>query len=745
MTDPKQKRVISLAQEAKGAKITRADLAYELKELGVKEDSIEVSKLVWDVYAAASDTVAALIASTYVSNTSPTSIIDEYASKHFLNGNDHTSALSQIDKNTRIADKSLKELTAFLSDSPVKSSSKNENVGLLLSGISKITGASGVQNVKKEATAVVQGYTNMVNVYEEAKSQVKDVMNDFVDIRCDVLKNYDKYVLMLTDFFGDSIKSVAPVLFDFDNVEYLNTQEMLKNVMLKYDKLTEDCSTLVGEISEGFSNSLQQAARASKGVSKGFGLAIAVTFALSHYLDAGEKTAQMKMELGKLKLNIKHDVVAIKGDYARLASIYKTINDLYIPKANAYYKYSDKVLGLEFQKMLDALYANANVKDLVDKRSELLDRKKEISDMIADHNDNISYYEENIKHCREIKEARQNDYDNAIAQRPEKPSFIVNIFTLGQAKKKYNRHVYDWNSSYGKVVREYDNLDISIKADTAELEDHKNDLNLLNGELKSLNGEIKAQTAQIMSSIKVEPEMKRQLAEHLESIIKLLYIAKDIAQSGLEERQIKAVKMDEYKDNELPEEIKSSIHSFTSALSNVVAENADIIAGNVAKEITDAKTEKLIAEKVRRDSLKKANGEQFQQNNDEAAKQEIPQAEMPDAETMVAMTNGTMMVAQSGFKLMGTLAEMQALHEKNKITSEEYDKKLQEFKSQFQQDMQHIDDKSKVLKEILAKINTADDEDGLKNALLLLADGTDIFKSDKDIEDFLQGNKTINI
>lgn len=621
-----------------------------------------------------------------------------------------------------------------------KQASAKQKDGLLTSSLNKITGTSEVQEVKADAAAVVKQYTDIINIYEGAKTEVKDVMNDFVDIRGDVLKTYIKYAMMLTDFFGDSIRSVAPVLFDFDSVKYLNTQEMLKNVMLKYDKLTEECSMLVSEISEGFSNALQNASQASKGVSKGFGLALAATSVLSHYLGTSEKTARMQMELDKLKMNVKHDVVTIKGDYARLATIYKTINDLYIPKANAYYKYGGKVFDAEFTELLDTLYTDAGVKTMVEERNKILDARKELCDLINDHKENIAYYEENINHCTEIKKVRQSDYDDAIAQRPQAPSVLANIFTLGQAKKKYNRHVYDWNSSYRKVVREYEELDISIKTDSAELDDHKKELQSLESELNALNKDIKSKTTQIMAAINVSPEMKKQLAKHLENIIQLLYIAKDIIQSGLEERQIKTVKMEEYEDNELPDEVKNSIQSFTAAMSNIVADNVDKISNSIATEIAEAQTAALIAEKVRKDRKSTSGSGEQQTGNTE-----LPQAEMPSEATMAAMGDATMMVAQSGLQLMGTLAELAALREKNKITSQEYDKKLQEFKSQFKQDMQAIDNKSQVLNEIMKKVNTASDNEALKNALLLLSDGTGVFDSDKDFEDFLQGNKTINI
>ncbi|MCQ2219369.1 MAG: hypothetical protein MJZ33_12965 [Paludibacteraceae bacterium] len=98
--------------------------------------------------------------------------------------------------------------------------------------LSVIMGTKGVENVKNEATQAVELYGKLINVYDEAKDGVKEVAHDFVDLRTEILRVYEKYAQMLVDFYGDSIKRVAPSLFDFDSIEYLDTAQMFEKVQL---------------------------------------------------------------------------------------------------------------------------------------------------------------------------------------------------------------------------------------------------------------------------------------------------------------------------------------------------------------------------------------------------------------------------------------------------------------------------------------------------------------------------------
>ena len=61
---------------------SRADLAYELKDYGIANDSIEVSKLVYDAYLYYNQDGA--IKASFVSNDGYNLLVDEYMTNELL-------------------------------------------------------------------------------------------------------------------------------------------------------------------------------------------------------------------------------------------------------------------------------------------------------------------------------------------------------------------------------------------------------------------------------------------------------------------------------------------------------------------------------------------------------------------------------------------------------------------------------------------------------------------------------------
>ena len=94
-----------------------------------------------------------------------------------------------------------------------------------------------------------------MEAYHYAEDSVRGNIEDFTSLRSDIGTVYRDYALKLIDIYGDSIKMVSPDLFDFKRIEWLDVDEMLKYVELEYNKLTEKCAALIGEISVSFRTS----------------------------------------------------------------------------------------------------------------------------------------------------------------------------------------------------------------------------------------------------------------------------------------------------------------------------------------------------------------------------------------------------------------------------------------------------------------------------------------------------------
>lgn len=686
MSEAIYKKIKKIAEEANGGKITRADLAYDLK----MTDSLEISRLAWEAYNHYGKDP--LIKSTFVNNDSGSSIVDDYELRQLIAADNKDDYFNTLSKDLKNGENALTVL-----DNMLKTKMSEAVASEMSSLMSVIMGTRGIENVKNEASQAVQLYGQLVNVYDEAKNGVKEVAHDFVDLRTEILHVYEKYAQMLVDFYGDSIKRVAPSLFDFDAIEYLDTAEMFEKVKLQYDLLSENCSVMMSEISDGFSKSVQIASQSSKALGRNGAIAVAAVEAIKHYLDASEKTVRMKSDLEAFKMNIKKDVTNIKSDYTRLATVYKTINDLYIPKADAYFKFSGKLLSAEFEQMVSTLYAKAGVAELVKERDEVMDEIRAVSDQLNDHKNNIIFWNEDMERCQAILINKKDDYDNAKSLRPNKPSVIVNVLTFGSADKKYSQKMFKWKGVYGNLVKEYENAIVDESVAGQEVYYQEEARREAEKKLAQLKTRQKELTDKILKTISVDTEMKRTLAAHLEDILRMLHVGKEILESGLDAKSIKAINIDTYHSNELPEDIKSAVANFKDLVGEVAPNLKEDMKKNLEKEFS----EQEIAE------LKK--------------------------------------VYNESIKLTDALVSLEALKEQNQVSSEIYDKELEKIQTQFNSQMADIDAKADVLGNVLKEINIAPDAEARKKALIKLTEGGKIFADEDDFNKFINGDLTINI
>lgn len=685
MSEAIYKKIKKIADEANGEKRTRADVAYDLQ----MTDSLEVSRLVWEAYNYYGKDP--LIKSTFINNDNDSSVVDDYELRQLIATGKNDEYFNALSKDLKDGENALTVL-----DNMLKTKMSEAVTSEINSLMSIIMGTRGIENVKNEATQAVQLYGQLVNVYDEAKAGVKEVAHDFVDLRTEILHVYEKYAQMLVDFYGDSIKRVAPSLFDFDSIEYLDTTQMFEKVKLQYDLLSENCSVMMSEISDGFSKSVQIASQSSKALGGG-ALAVAAVEAIKHYLDASEKTVRMKSDLEAFKMNIKKDVTNIKSDYTRLATVYKTINNLYIPKADAYFKFSSKLLSAEFEQMVSTLYAKAGVAELVKERDEVMEEIRAVSEQLNDHKNNLIFYGEQLEHCQEIITEKRDDYENAESLRPSKPSIIVNMLTLGSADKKYSQKMFKWKGIYGNLVKEYENAIVDEAVYGQDLNYQDEARREAEEKLTQLKAKQKELTDKILKSISVDADMKKQLATHLEDIIKLLHVGKEILESGLDSKSIRAINIDTYHSNELPEDLKNAVANFKDLVREVAPDLKEDMKKNLEKNFS----EQEIAELKR--------------------------------------------VYKESIKLTDALVSLEALKEQNQISSEIYDNELEKIQTQFNSQMATIDAKTDVLGNALKEINTAPDAEARKRALIKLTEKGNVFANEEEFNNFINGTLTINI
>lgn len=739
------KRIHDIAHELNkdNSTFTRADLAYELHDDGVEKDSFEVGRLVYEAYNHFNGDEA--IAKAFNNNENRETLVSEYHVDSLVESND-CDALFPLLQSSLNESKNLLDL---LDDTvaQVLSGALSASTGSTL--LNTVVGTKGAMDVQNEAKAVFDKYSNLVGAYDNAKHQVKAVMADFVSLRAQICDVYRRFSTMLVDAFGDGIKAVSPELFDFDAVEWLDVHGMLQNVKLDYDRVSEKCKTLMSEIQDSFVQSLKSSSVAYKQAgSKQLGLVMVGLNMFSHYMDASSATNALKQDLVVLKNSVKRDATQIKGDMGRLMTIYKTMNDLYVPEAEVFLRNSNAVLSSEWEAIADAMYGGGEVAELKKRRDKLLESYKLIEKDMTDEQMNIEVYTASIDESSQILSGLQAQYEEAKNSKPSKPFFLVNIFTFGSAGKRYNRDIYDWHKVCQPVISRYEDLQTDVKLDGDELQAMKESLKENKRLYAKVKNELDNVNAEIMGKLRVDKEMKLRLLPHLEDMVRLLRLARKIASSKLDAKYMKSVQI-EQEDTELPDDVRQNIHVFADALRNTV--NVDM---DMAKAAVDMVTYKERTSKKKLAQGKAGNGTTQAGNatpqrcgidggmNGGGEEQDYPQVSEVE---LAAVADAGNVAVQKAVNLLESWTELKVLQAKSAIAHKAYDKKLRKLQEQFKKDMAQIDDKSAVLRESLKKINTAQTPEMLKEGLLSLSDGDKELFSEKDLDDFLSGKKTIEL
>ena len=698
----------------------RADLAFELKKYGIASDSSEVSKLVFDAYRYFHDN--GNIAIAFVSNNSRTTLVAEYKLNDSLEQGDKEEALKIAETELALSSSALEQLKEQV----------EQNLNLVLvKGTSKmadiVMGTNGVKDVRSKASTMFDKYTKMVEAYHYAEDSVRGNIEDFTSLRSDIGTVYRDYALKLIDIYGDSIKMVSPDLFDFKRIEWLDVDEMLKYVELEYNKLTEKCAALIGEISKSFRTSLQGSLQAYKSLSNGnksLGLAMAGLTMLEHYMGASERANRLKSDLSVVQMSVKHDATRIKADMGRLLVICKTLSDVVIPKANVFLRYGEKLLASDLKATLDVLYADETIRPLEEQRKCLLQQMKALDMEMNDHLQNIDVYTSLINDITATLESKQGSYMEAKAKKPSKPFFLVNWITFGMANKNYYRDFAEWNAVCFPLVREYESYQVDLKLDKEELESHREEQTRIKNEYAKLSSELDKVSKEIRSKIVCSDDLKMKMLKHLRDMVAMLKLGREIMESKIDEKLVHTVDIPDYREAaKLPADVEQNLSLFTGILADNLHADKDM-----AKNLLDG------VEAYTKDH-KKIEGKTAQQNKP---------AEYSEED--LAMTTEAMEQSlQKGIVLFESFAKLKAQQLNGKLASAAYDKELKKHADDFKREMAKIDNKSAYLREVFKRINLAGSEEERKQAMELMSDLSGYSLSEQEFLEFINGKKQIEL
>ena len=687
-------------------KINRSDVAFILKDkYGVDcVDGSELSRLVYQAYMSMGQPESIRWAIT--SNDGSVSIVEQYELDARLEEEEKDSALSIVEKH-------LGETEGLLSDA------KQEIRDVLTIELSKdlvslhkwLEGTNGVSEVKAKSLSLMQNYGKMVASYTNAEKSVRNDIHDFAELRSSVNSTFLQYANALVDIFGDSIKVVAPQLFDFEQVRYLDVTAMQERKRLEFDKLDENCTLLLGEIASHFNETVSQMPKwLTVGTKVGskmgvYGsLAVGVVTYLNHWLDAQEKTVRVREEYVQFENGVKKDRQQISGDMMRLATIHKVLNDLYIPRAALFVRRGDEVLSDSLKHLFDSIYTG-DVLPLKEERDRLLTRVRELERSINDHSENISLFDAQLVEMKGMLDAQKSKYEEALSRKPEAPGLLSKLLTFGVAQRKYGRRLLEWDEQDGQLVNAYQDTLMDVEEETEDRNSHNAQLEKDKQEYESCKKRIAELNRLISENLQRSPQQKAEALKHLKGILSLLHTGKSVVESKLDDSLLNVYVPPTMEEAvSLPSDIEQNLHKFVGEVCDEIKANGGEVAASVLKEFG-----------------------------------------LTGAENAAATGEAMASAVDKASELLKNWSYLQTQQMKEQLTDAVYREEMSRLKEEFRTTLSEIDKKNEVLVEILKKANTTTDKEELRKALGELTDTPADKLTEADLEDILSGKKKLEI
>lgn len=694
-------RKVALSCAKSGDVQTRADLAYELKEMGIaSEDDARLSEMVYRAYLHYNRDNDIL--KSFVTNDGASSIVDQYEVNAHLDDDNLQEALSVIEKDLTLAKDNLQ-----VAERDTESVLRLELLKAAGGVLKELEGTQQLTQIREKSATLMQNYGKMIDSYQSAEKQVKIDIKDFVDLRGAVSFMLQKYAVALVDVFGESIKVIDPNLFDFSKVKWLDVKNMKSQAELKFNQLDQECTLLVGEVAEHFSQTMNQIPlwmKSSKALGAKSGLygtlVVGVISYLNHWLATQEKSMRMETEYAKLKNSILKDRVQVKSDMMRLTSIHKTLNDLYIPKAEAFLRLSEQVLSDDLNNLIESLYSNETAQ-LKQERDAILARLKELERSINDHNENLTLYDGQLKDLNGLLDSQKEYYQAAVSQKPEEPNILTKVFL----QEKYKKKLHEWVVKNGSLVTAYEDMKVDVELAKESLATHKSQIEADKKEYDSLRRKLADLNTKIASKLTASPQQKLEVLKNLKGLLSLLHAGKSVVESKLDESMLEVVQVAEPNfDNELPAELVSKYQGFCDGVVSEVRASGVDVASNVLRELG---------------------------------------LEGSDVAQQVSETS--QMAMDKLANLLQNASYLQSEQMRSQLTEEVYRRELERMQEEFKKSLSNISNQSDALLKALGKANTATNKEDLRKALIELSGGKEYQFTESDFDAMLRGEKTIEI
>ncbi|MHC5310063.1 hypothetical protein ACYSNM_08300 [Myroides sp. LJL116] len=387
-----------------------------------------------------------------------------------------------------------------------------------------VTGSSKVEAIYKNAEDVYNSYLELINTYEAMKYEVQRLFNDFSELR-DNLKYFREDFFYIVKIYGVSSiqKNEIIKLFDFAEVRWLEYAEIKSNLDLGFLKIKEHCSTFYKFVEENLEDNVgnifnkhfdqisnkigKKSYNANKlktdlitgGAEIAYGVIKGV---IDSRAESKVVVENLKKEIEYLKLSFTEDKSKLQSDIFRLIELFDTVKNTFIPITHKFNNLFFSILRDEFS--FAEILSNKSIIELLNERKVLLQENRTLDLVIKDKQNICEELKWNKDEAELNRDSYKVHYDFALTQKPEEPSIVLAIFTLGFCHLYYPSYFEIWEKAFIPIEKEFNKLEkdldrhfnlyqkvtIQLQEDTNRCKSIKERLKLIDTEVKDILSKI---------------------------------------------------------------------------------------------------------------------------------------------------------------------------------------------------------------------------------------------------------------
>jgi len=418
-----------------------------------------------------------------------------------------------------------------------------------------LTGKSNVKKFTEKATEVYCMYKELIEGYEIAKFSILQAIEEYTQLRQQLKYEREDLVNMLKDVYGKEIFEAYPQLYDFNKLQWLETENLFYDLDTRFEQIQGKYETFQNQLSENIQNVKNQVeasfGKFSNSIYKGnklrksdaileSGMTEAMVIAESAFSNilnsrvaASEKCAEIKKDIEFMKLSFAPDHQMIMVDITRLFEIYTNIKRIFIPLAEAYAEHFNNLLNGNLQTLL-VKYRAYKYHPLFVERENLILEERDYELSIIEHQKSLVQKEQYLDRIKshfenEIKPVYEVYIENKITE----PSILSSILSLGLNTLCFAYANEIWVSGFAPIDKEYQTYSKEIQVTKNDISHYNNRIKELNQLNKKLEKEIKQKdklVQQEFSSLKLTQFVD---VSQIANINSTLALSKEILEKGL--------------------------------------------------------------------------------------------------------------------------------------------------------------------------------------------------------------------